>query len=70
MMFSQEESDVVNRDLSGRDDSDAGSIRGTVVPTSMKNSGQGKRVIGGDELDGYAVNFAQLSINGNGSLGS
>jgi hypothetical protein len=47
MMFSRDESDVVNRSSRGGDDSDAGSIKSN-VPTSVKNRGQTKRAINGN----------------------
>jgi hypothetical protein len=49
MMFSQEESDVINRSSRVGDDADAGSIKSN-VSISVKNRGQTKRAIGGDGL--------------------
>lgn len=65
MMFSQDESDVVNRNLRGGEDStDAGSVSG--VLTSVKDRNQRRRIIGGDELgEGGGLNFNGLNLNGN-----
>jgi hypothetical protein len=60
MMFSQDESDVVNRNSRGRDDSDAGSIKSN-VPTSVKARGQTKRVIDGNETEGLNLSHLHLS---------
>ncbi|KAN0119674.1 hypothetical protein V8E51_001882 [Hyaloscypha variabilis] len=60
MTFSQEESDIVNRNSRAGDDSDAGSVKSN-VPTSMKNRGQTKRVIDGNEIDG--LSFSQLHMS-------
>ncbi|KAH7410826.1 hypothetical protein BKA64DRAFT_703940 [Cadophora sp. MPI-SDFR-AT-0126] len=63
MMFSEEESDVVNRNSRGGDEStDGGSVRSS-VPTSVKNRGQSKRIIGGDELVDNGLNFPHLNIS-------
>ena len=49
MMFSQDESDVVSRNMRGGDDaSDSGGSIKSGVPTSVRNRGQSKRVI--DEI--------------------
>jgi hypothetical protein len=62
MMFSQDESDVVNRNSRGGDDStDASSVR-SGVPTSVKNRGQTKRVIGQDEPVEGGLNFSHLNL--------
>jgi hypothetical protein len=58
MTFGQEESDIVNRNR--RDDSDAGSVKSN-VPTSMKNRGQTKRVIDGNEIDGLSLSQLHMS---------
>lgn len=65
-MFSQDESDTVNRNSRDGDDStDAGSIR-SGVPTSVKDRYQRKRIIGTDEIqDGNGLNFNHLNLNGN-----
>ncbi|PBP17489.1 white collar, partial [Diplocarpon rosae] len=60
MMFSQDESDVVNRNSRGADDStDASSIR-SGAPSSGRNRGQSKRVIidNGVGPDGNVLNFS------------
>ncbi|KAK2627775.1 hypothetical protein QTJ16_002421 [Diplocarpon rosae] len=60
MMFSQDESDVVNRNSRGADDStDASSIR-SGAPSSLRNRGQSKRVIidNGAGPDGNVLNFS------------
>ncbi|KAL2069580.1 hypothetical protein VTL71DRAFT_14259 [Oculimacula yallundae] len=62
MMFSQEESDVANRNSRGGDDSTEGSIR-SGVPTSVKHRGQSKRVIGGDEVQNNGLGLSNLNIN-------
>lgn len=63
MMFSHEESDVANRNSRGWDDStDADSVR-SGVPTSVKNRGQSKRVIGGEEVVDNGLNFSHLNIS-------
>ncbi|KAH7346450.1 hypothetical protein BKA65DRAFT_276990 [Rhexocercosporidium sp. MPI-PUGE-AT-0058] len=63
MMFSQEESAVANRNSRGGDDStDAGSVR-SGVPTSVKNRGQSRRVIGGDEVMDNGLNISHLNIS-------
>jgi len=62
MTFSQDESDIVNRNSRAgdiRDNSDAGSVKSN-VPTSVTNRGQTKRVIDGNEIDG--LNFSQLNV--------
>jgi hypothetical protein len=62
MMFSQDESDVVHRISRGGDDStDVSSIR-SGVPTSVKNRGQIKRVIGQDEPVEGGLNFSHLNL--------
>lgn len=62
MMFSQEESDVANRNSRGGDEStDAGSVR-SGVPTSVKYRGQSKRVISGDEIVDNGLNFSHLNL--------
>lgn len=63
-MFSQDESDVVKNNARCDDSTDAGSIR-SVVPTSVKNRGQARRVIGAEELPGDGLNLSQLSFNNN-----
>ncbi|KAH8684800.1 hypothetical protein BGZ60DRAFT_366852 [Tricladium varicosporioides] len=69
MMFSQDESDVVNRNSRNSDDStDASSIR-SGVPTSIKNRSQAKRVIGGEESLGDGLNLSQLNLSGVNSSG-
>ena len=60
MMFSQDESDVVNRNSRGGEDSDAGSMKSN-VPTSVKNRRQNKRVIDGNETE--SLNISQLHLN-------
>jgi len=60
MTFSQDESDIVNRNSRAGDDSDAGSVKSN-VPTSVRNRGQTKRVIEGNEIDG--LNFSQLHVS-------
>lgn len=66
MMFSQDESDVVNRNIrgGGDDSTDAGSIR-SGVPTSVKDRNQRKRIIGTDEIQDNGLNFNHLNLNGN-----
>jgi hypothetical protein len=60
MMFSQDESDIVNRNSRGGEDSDAGSIKSS-VPTSVKHRGQTKRVIDGNDTEG--LNLSQLNLS-------
>lgn len=71
MMFSKDESDVVNRNLRVGDDStDAGSVR-SGVPTSVKDRNQRRRIIGGDELgEGGGLNLNGLNLNGNPATSS
>lgn len=76
MMFSQDESDIVNRDIvnrnirGGDESTDAGSIR-SGVPTSVKNRNQRKRIIGTDDLhDSPGLNLSNLNLNGNPVTGS
>lgn len=68
MMFSQDESDVVKNYSRCDDSTDAGSIR-SVVPTSVKNRGQARRIIGAEELPGDGLNLSQLSFNNNPNAG-
>ncbi|CAL3962791.1 unnamed protein product [Diplocarpon coronariae] len=60
MMFSQDESDVVNRNSRGAEDSTDGSSVQSGVPNGVKNRGQSKRFIGGNEVgaDGNVLNFS------------
>lgn len=67
-MFSQDESDVVKNNSRCDDSTDAGSIR-SVVPTSVKNRGQARRIIGAEELPGDGLNLSQLSFNNNPNAG-
>jgi hypothetical protein len=60
-MFRQDEADVVNRNSRGGDDSDASSTTSN-VPTSMKNRGQTKRVIGGDGIIEYGLDLSRLKL--------
>lgn len=58
MMFSQDESDTVNKHIRGAEESDAISIR-SGVPTSTKNRGKTRRYIGGDELQESGMDLLQ-----------
>ncbi len=60
MMFSQDESDIVGKNIRGGDDSsDSGSVK-SGVPTSVKNRGQPRRVI--DEIGDPLAGLANLMI--------
>ena len=63
MMFSQEESDVANRNSRGGDESTDGGSDRSGVPTSVKNRGQSKRIIGNDEVVDNGLNFSHLNIS-------
>ena len=64
-MFSHDEMEAVGRGRGSDEAStDAGSIR-SGVPTSVKNRGQAKRLIGVDEMLGDGLNLSQLSIHSN-----
>lgn len=57
MMFSQDEADVVSRNIRGGDDtSDSGGSIKSGVPTSVRNRGKSKRIIGetGDPLHAFS----------------
>lgn len=62
MMFSQDESDVVNKYMRGADDATDVSSLNSGIPTSIKNRNQVRRIIGGQELLGNGLNLSQLSI--------
>ncbi|KUJ12263.1 uncharacterized protein LY89DRAFT_623352 [Mollisia scopiformis] len=65
MMFSQDESDIVNRNIRGGDDSTDGGSTRSGVPTSVKDRSQRKRIIGTEEMqDGIGLNFNHLNLNG------
>lgn len=64
MMFSQDESDVVNRNSRNSDDSTDVSSTKSGVPTSIKNRSQAKRIIGGEGSLGDGLNLSQLNLNG------
>ncbi|KAK0120022.1 hypothetical protein ONS95_011437 [Cadophora gregata] len=62
-MFSQEESDVARSNSRGGDEStEGGSVR-SGTPNSVKNRGQSKRVIGGDEVVDNGLNFSHMNIS-------
>lgn len=65
IMFSQEESEIVNQNSRGTGDSDVGSIRSS-VPTSTRSRGPTKRIIGEEQTHDGGFNFSQFTF-GNGT---